>query len=401
MKRKWMLQCLAVLTVSFLTGCNSQTLAEFDKQNTQLQSETKAEAQPDGTIEEGKVAAEEELVPVMLDVFYSNEEATGFDSKQVELQRVTPEALIEELAKVNVVSYDTKVLSFFQSGEHLSLDLSEDFSKYLNMMGSSGEYIVIGSLVNSFLTYYEADDILIMVDGKGLATSHAIYDKPLTMFEDSLGETKEDVDKKEAMAYRLKDTSFHQEEKTVYYPQFDGMPDEVLQNLWNKTIEDIALGNITDVDTEYEAYKVDYQVGYCSTEKISFKFTKTTMVQGVKHTEYYALSFDFVEGKCIRFADLPDVMETVSYNLANQGYYKVLAKDADRETFDEYYKQNPADAGDFREMFLYYDYNPEDLGTVPQGYIFINGDGELEIFMAPVNGLSEEQITIRTGIKLK
>ena len=52
-------------------------------------------------------------------------------------------------------------------------------------------------------------------------------------------------------------------------------------------------------------------------------------------------------------------------------------------------------------MFLRYDYDLTDLSFEPQGYSFINGDGELEIIMNPVAELSKEQLIIQTGIKIK
>ena len=42
---------------------------------------------------------------------------------------------------MNVVSIDTEVKNFEQDGKALKLDLSKGFSQYLNMMGSSGEYM--------------------------------------------------------------------------------------------------------------------------------------------------------------------------------------------------------------------------------------------------------------------
>lgn len=399
-KRLLLFSTLVILMFSF-TGCGGQTLTEYEQQNESNKTATENDATTDTLTAQPEEIQKPETVSVC--IYYSNAQATGFESAEVSLEQLTPDNLLAELAKVNVVSYDTKALNFSKSGKSLTLDLSEDFSNYINMMGTAGEYIVLGSLVNTFLTAYDAEDILITIKGKTLETSHAIYDKALTMYEVSdTSSNGEEDDEKEPMVYRLKDTAYTQDDIKIYYPQFDGMPDEDLQKEWNQAIFEIVSANLEKKDKkEYESYDVDYKVGFCTTEKISFLFTEKTKVADENDIRTYALTFDMVEGKCLRFGEMTDMMETLSYNMANGGYFKVTNADVDREAFDEYYKQKISDSGDFREMFLRYDYDLTDLSFEPQGYSYINGDGELEIIMNPVPELSKEQLIIQTGIKIK
>ena len=231
-KRLLLFSTLVILMFSF-TGCGGQTLTEYEQQN---ESSNTAATENDATTDTLTAQPEEIQKPetVSVCIYYSNAQATGFEKAEVSLEQLTPDVLLSELAKVNVVSYDTKALNFSKSGKSLTLDLSEDFSNYINMMGTAGEYIVLGSLVNTFLTAYDADDILITIKGKTLETSHAIYDKALTMYEVSDTSSKEEEGgKKEPMVYRLKDTAYTQDDIKIYYPQFDGMPDEELQKEWN------------------------------------------------------------------------------------------------------------------------------------------------------------------------
>ena len=222
-KRLLIMGIVSVLALS-VTACGGETLTEYQKNNT---AEVSANA---GTTEQMQEEASKDAQKVSVCIYYSNADASGFEAKEIEMDSLSPDNLIGELALVNVVSYDTEVLDFSKSGKSLTLDLSNDFSNYINMMGTAGEYIVIGSLVNTFLDAYSADDILITSNGKTLETSHAIYDKPLLRFEDSGTQTTTATDgTKEAMAYHLKDTAYTQDEKQIYYPQFDGMPDEALQ----------------------------------------------------------------------------------------------------------------------------------------------------------------------------
>lgn len=402
MKKRLLLFSTLVIMMFSFAGCGGQTLTEYEQQN---ESSHTAATEKDATTDTLTAQPEEEMQKpeaVSVSIFYSNAQATGFEKAEVSLEQLTPDNLLAELAKVNVVSYDTKALNFSKSGKSLTLDLSADFSNYINMMGTAGEYIVLGSLVNTFLTAYDADDILITIKGNTLETSHAIYDKALTMYETSDSASQgEEEGKKEPMVYRLKDTAYTQDDIKIYYPQFDGMPDEELQKEWNQAIFEIVSVDSEKDEKEYEFYDVDYKVGLCTTEKISFLFTEKTKISDEINTRTYALTFDLVEGKSLRFGEMTDMMETVSYNMANGGYFKVTNADVDREAFDEYYKQKIKDSGDFREMFLRYDYDLTDLSFEPQGYSYINGDGELEIIMNPVPELSEDQLIIQTGIKIK
>lgn len=396
MKKRVILLGMLVLMSVVCAGCGSQTLAEYQQQNNPVQNEEQEEMKD---VEE---VQKEQAVTV--NVYFSNSDATGFEISKEELQSLTPQALVNELARVNVVAIDTEVLEFSQAEKSLSLDLSAEFSKYLNMMGTTGEYIVVGSLVNTFLDAYEAEEITITVKGKTLETSHAIYDKPLTKYvSESSSDGKEKTDEAEAMNYRLKDTAFTQEEKVVHYPQFDGMPDENIQNAWNQMIESIAMGNALDEkDLEYESYAVDYKVGYCALDKISFLFTRTSVLKDEEKTvENYAITFDLKTKKCLRFSDFSDSLETVSYNMANNGYYKIKNKNISNESFAEYFGDVLHDDSEYRELFLRYDFDETDLSFKPLGYMFITADGEIELIMDAEKDLANEQILIETGVKIK
>ena len=183
------------------TGCGGQTLTEYEQQN---ESSHTAATEKDATTDTLTAQPEEEMQKpesVLVSIFYSNAQATGFEKAEVSLEQLTPDNLLAELAKVNVVSYDTKALNFSKSGKSLTLDLSADFSNYINMMGTAGEYIVLGSLVNTFLTAYDTDDILITIKGNTLETSHAIYDKALTMYETGQRVPRDEIKVKLARFY--------------------------------------------------------------------------------------------------------------------------------------------------------------------------------------------------------
>ena len=51
------------------------------------------------------------------------------------------------------------------------------------MMGTAGEYLLLGSVVNTFLDNLDGESILITVDGETLESGHEIYDRELTFYE--------------------------------------------------------------------------------------------------------------------------------------------------------------------------------------------------------------------------
>lgn len=163
---------------------------EADKD--QVEDEGSAEKKEDITDKEQDAVSPEENgnkeeQPKQVSVYFSNTDATGFEIAEVTVAQLTPEALIAVLSTKGVLPADVQVNSFEQSeadGEQaIDLDLSESFGIYLRSMGTSGEYIVMGSICNTFLEAYDADKIHITVDGEKLETGHAEYPGYLTQFQ--------------------------------------------------------------------------------------------------------------------------------------------------------------------------------------------------------------------------
>lgn len=153
------------------TTAPTEEVAEEEKNEEQLDKAT-----PAPTPEEDK-----------LWIYYGDENAENLLIDGIEKQKVTPELLISELAKRNVISKDTKVNSIKETksskGKTLELDFSEKFQEDLFNQGSSGEFIMMGSVVNTFLRAYEADSMTITVNGNILESGHCIYESPMKAYE--------------------------------------------------------------------------------------------------------------------------------------------------------------------------------------------------------------------------
>ena len=116
-------------------------------------------------------------------IYYGDGGSIALKQETIEAEAVTPDELISALAKHNIVSLDTKVLSFGQEEEDgtavLRLDLSKAAGEYLRTMSKEAECIIVAAVVNTFLENYDADAIYIMVEGEALVTSNAVYTEAL------------------------------------------------------------------------------------------------------------------------------------------------------------------------------------------------------------------------------
>lgn len=388
--KKRLVLWLALLMLFSVTGCANET-ADVKTPDVEQQPENGEEAE-----EETKVL-----------IYYGNADADGFEQKEVMIKGLTPENLIGELRKLSVVSIDTEVKAFEQDGKNLKLDLSKGFSGYLNMMGTSGEYIVMGGLVNTFLTAYDGENILITVEGETLETGHTSYEALLVFFGSEKEQETEtpETESAEPLKYRLTDASDTENGRNVYYPQFVDMSDGNIQDQWNTAIREIATGlkPETGEDVEYDTYTVDYEIVACSTEFVSFVFRRD---MGDHGKDVFAINFDMVNRKCVRLSDWEDALDEAAHNLATGGYYKIISKDTDREAFDEYMKITAPTADEYKEEFLQYDFDLTDLEKAPYGFSYIK-DNTLVLVMYISGDAAEGEPVIRstveidTGIKVR
>ena len=126
-------------------------------------------------------------------LYLPNDNADGFVTRDVTLPREAPqdtmtqliqstalaEDIMEQLVQAGALPEGVRVLSM----DNGVLDLNSEFLTFLNSMGTSGEYVVMGSVVNTYLTAFSLDRITITVEGKVPETGHSIYNEPLRRYE--------------------------------------------------------------------------------------------------------------------------------------------------------------------------------------------------------------------------
>ena len=133
------------------------------------------------------------------DLYLPNDSADGFLVVR-ETVDATAQGLADALIARGVLPEGTAVESFathsdgvetregdmvrYEVGDvSLSLDLSEEFLGALENAGTSGETVVLGSVVNTFLTAYHAVEMTLTCGGAAVETGHGVYDGPLAFFD--------------------------------------------------------------------------------------------------------------------------------------------------------------------------------------------------------------------------
>lgn len=133
--------------------------------------------------EDGQAEKEEMTEQTEVTIYYGNGASNMLSSEPTVMEQVTAENLIDALLKHNIVSLGTKVNSFEEEEvdgvKKLRLDLSKTFREYLKTMSQEGEKVIMSSVAATFLEAYEAEEIVITVEGKVLETEHTSYEEPI------------------------------------------------------------------------------------------------------------------------------------------------------------------------------------------------------------------------------
>lgn len=119
---------------------------------------------------------------VSVALYQSNDSADGLVRSTVKLEALTAENLTAALVSAGAIPEGTTVRAFSFGGTQISLDLSGEFAAGVRQMGTAGESVILGSLVNTFLEAYGAESLNLTVDGAPLETGHNVYEEPFGYF---------------------------------------------------------------------------------------------------------------------------------------------------------------------------------------------------------------------------
>lgn len=194
MRKRWTKAGLILIAMLvLLSGCskgNADTAAEKEttsveenkpekKTETKTESEKKEERDEGVQAGSGSASAPERKEPAAFHVYYSNDDATELVKEKVEVDEITREAVLRALVEKKVLTEDIEINSLEESekdGEKvLDLDFSQSFASHVSNMGTAGEYMIVGSVCNTFLDAYGCEKIRITVEGGVFATGNNEY----------------------------------------------------------------------------------------------------------------------------------------------------------------------------------------------------------------------------------
>ncbi len=194
MKSKLITTILLLAMVFSLTACgtssddgqSSSGNSDSQTEDQKVDEEEEAEEQEQDT--DSQTPSQEPVAETAtITVYYSNADATAFESSEVQVASLSPEAVLGALVSKGALTADIAENSFTMNTvdgkASIELDLNNAFAAYVSNMGSTGEYYTVGALVNTFLDAYECEQIRITVDGEVLSTGHAEYPGYLARFE--------------------------------------------------------------------------------------------------------------------------------------------------------------------------------------------------------------------------
>ena len=132
-----------------------------------------------------EVSEEPSAAPgISVTLYKGDDNAENVVPVECEIAEQSPQAIADKLYELGVFSAPVTANSFTVDNSNvIHLDMGQDFAAQIFSSGTAGEHIMVGSLVNSFISVFEADAVLITVDGNPFESGHAVYDYALSFFE--------------------------------------------------------------------------------------------------------------------------------------------------------------------------------------------------------------------------
>ena len=201
MGRTLAIMLIAIMLVFSLAGCYTGTSVTGTTENGKVQIEDTSKTQDvneedittdqmiteEFTVEELTTEEKTEKdITYVVTIFSPNENVDGLISEQAEMAELNESLVLEELIQAKVVLEGTKINKFEKREENdkvcLIVDFNDKLADLLYSCGTSGEYVVMASIVNTYLEAYDAESFEFTINGEVFESGHIIYDEPLAFF---------------------------------------------------------------------------------------------------------------------------------------------------------------------------------------------------------------------------
>lgn len=121
--------------------------------------------------------------PLSYSIYLPNATADSFETEIIHTDTISADTVLSELIKRNVLPNTVSINSFGMDNGMIRADFNQAFADVVCSMGTSGEFMIVGSVVNTFLDAFQAESIIFTVDGEILESGHTIYDYSMTFFD--------------------------------------------------------------------------------------------------------------------------------------------------------------------------------------------------------------------------
>lgn len=317
MKKKTRRLCLLLLALLLLApGCKaakdtaSEKAAETDVETASGAAKAGGDEAIGERILSERETADQEKPGISIRVYHGDSAAEQLRVNTARTEEITPEILLLNLVSYEVLPDTVEVESFRQEekdGEmRLSLELSEEFSGFLSSMGTAGEEMVMGSLVNTFLDAYGASAIQVTAAGENIETGHRIYEGWLSAYPYL------------EASYVVEAGNIEEEKIDVAYPQIQGMDREEVQERWNARMREKAESMAKDIRENGGTLTASYEVKTMNDELLSILVSGNLYPEGAAYPSFFEYTFniDMSSGESIRLAHYRDV-EQIAENMMN------------------------------------------------------------------------------------
>ena len=157
------------LCLLLLSGCSSHSL--MDPISTPPPTEPTSTAGTTGT-----TAAPH----INFFVYQANEQLDGYIRTEVTIEKLDPNLILQAMQNIGVLREDVQILSHTITDGQLNLDMNDPFMAQLCSLGALTEGLLMGSVVNTFLSAYtDCETMMVTVEGNIIHSGHVDYDFPM------------------------------------------------------------------------------------------------------------------------------------------------------------------------------------------------------------------------------
>ena len=173
-----MKKLIALLLCSLLlTGCTAAPAETTTPPETTTAPEHTATEATDQTTPPTEVR-------LPLNIFVPDENAETFNTIPTTIDALDADLVLEMLIENSMLNDNIALNTVELVNSQLNLDFNQAFLDQLLTYGTAGERMMIGCVVNTYLSVYDAESVYITVNGEIMESGHVIYDFPMDYFED-------------------------------------------------------------------------------------------------------------------------------------------------------------------------------------------------------------------------